>query len=164
MEHHPFAPVADPRSRVLILGSFPSITSTAEGFYYTHPRNQFWPILATLFAVSLPPDNDARRAFALQHGIALWDVYAALERKAGNSSDASLAALQPNDLTGFLQAHPRIAQVFCTGGKAYEGYRKHGPEGSLPVTRLPSTSPAYAAMGFDAKRDAYRVIRAVLDA
>jgi TDG/mug DNA glycosylase family protein len=82
---HPFDPIIDGRSKVLILGSFPSLKSFENNFYYAHPRNQFWPIMAALFETVLE-DNDARRTFALEHGIAMWDVYGALRRSRGNSS------------------------------------------------------------------------------
>ena len=158
---HPFDPIADERSRVLVLGSFPSIKSFENAFYYAHPRNQFWPIMEVLFGVGLP-DNESRRRFALEHGIALWDTYASLVRAENNSSDANLKALLPNDIPTFLSAHPGIRHVFCTGRKAYDGCRKHFPELDLPCTLLPSTSPAYAAMSFEAKLAAYGQLKSVL--
>lgn len=160
---HPFDPIADARSRLLVLGSFPSIQSFENQFYYAHPRNQFWPIMEALFTVALP-DNASRRRFALERGIALWDTYASLTRSQHNSSDANLSDLEPNDIPGFLDAHPRITHIFCTGRKAYDGCRKHFKDLSVDCTLLPSTSPAYAAMPFDRKLDAYRVIKKVLDA
>ena len=101
--NHPFDPIADQRSKVLVLGSFPSIKSFEKAFYYAHPRNQFWPIMEALFGVRLP-DNESRRRFALEQGIALWDTYASLVRAENNSSDANLKALHPNDIAGFLKA------------------------------------------------------------
>ncbi|MEJ2468995.1 MAG: DNA-deoxyinosine glycosylase [Campylobacterales bacterium] len=164
MRHsHPFNPVADDRSRVLILGSFPSLKSIEEHFYYAHPRNQFWPIMEKLFGSALP-DRESRRRFALQKGIALWDTYGSLVRSENNSSDANLKSLEPNDIDAFLAAHPSVLHVFCTGKKAYEGCRKHFPDLPVPCTLLPSTSPAYASMSFDDKLAAYRQIKAVLDA
>ena len=148
---HPFDPVADDRSRVLVLGSFPSIASFQADFYYAHPRNQFWPIMEQLFNVTLE-DKTARRAFALEQGIALWDSY------------ASLSELTPNDIPAFLAGHPAIRHIFCTGRKAYEGCTKAFPDLPGPCTLLPSTSPAYAAMRFDAKLEAYRQLKTVLDA
>lgn len=159
---HPFDPVADDRSRVLVLGSFPSIKSFEEGFYYAHPRNQFWPIMEKLFGKTLP-DSESRRRFALEHGIALWDTYASLVRSENNSSDANLTGLHPNDIEGFLKSHPEVIHIFCTGRKAYDGCRKHFPALAVPCTLLPSTSPAYAAMPFAQKLDAYRVIKEQLD-
>jgi len=160
--NHPFEPIADSRSGVLILGSFPSIKSFENAFYYAHPRNQFWPIMEALFGERLP-DRKSRRRFALRQGIAMWDVYASLIRAENNSSDANLTSLQPNDIAAFLAAHPSIRHVFCTGRKAFDGCRKHFPKLPVPCTMLPSTSPAYAAMPFDKKLEAYRQIKEVLD-
>ena len=158
---HPFDPIVDEHSRVLILGSFPSLKSFENAFYYAHPRNQFWPIMAELFDVPLE-DNDARRRFLLEQGIALWDVYGALRRLEGNSSDANLSDLVPNDIPALLRRFPGINTIFCTGRKAFDGLRKAFPDLAAEVILLPSTSPAYAAMKFDAKREAYRVIKDAL--
>jgi len=160
---HPFDPIADDRSRILVLGSFPSIASFEADFYYAHPRNQFWPIMEALFGVSLP-DKPSRRAFALEKGMAMWDTYASLVRSANNSSDANLSELVPNDIPGFLAAHPGVKHIFCTGRKSYEGCKRHFPGLPVPCTLLPSTSPAYAAMRFDAKLAAYGQIKVLLDA
>lgn len=162
-QHHPFNPIVNENSTVLILGSFPSIASFEQNFYYAHPRNQFWPILEKVFNVELQ-DNTEREKFLLRKGIALWDIYASLKRSRNNSSDSNLVNIMPNDLTGFLQRYPNITHLFCTGRKAHEGYRKYF--GSLPLkcSMLPSPSPAYAAMPFDKKADAYRVIKDVIDA
>lgn len=163
MRHtHPFDPIADDRSRVLILGSFPSLKSIEEHFYYAHPRNQFWPIMEALFKEKLP-DRDRRRQFALDKGIALWDTYASLIRCENNSSDANLKSPEPNDIVSFLASHPSVRHVFCTGKKAYEGCAKHFPDLPVPCTLLPSTSPAYASMSFGEKLAAYRQIVKVLD-
>ena len=159
---HPFDPIADERSRVLVLGSFPSIKSFEKAFYYAHPRNQFWPLMEALFGVMLP-DSESRRRFALEKGIALWDTYASLIRADANSSDANLKDLRPNDIPAFLTEHPSIIHVFCTGRKAYEGCRKHFPALGVPCSLLPSTSPAYAAMPFEEKLLAYGQLKAVLE-
>ena len=160
---HPFDPIADGNSKVLILGSFPSIASFENDFYYAHPRNQFWPIMEALFGVTLP-DNEAKRKFTLKTGIAIWDVYGSLRRLKNNSSDANLSDPVPNDIPAFLRRHPGIKTVFCTGKKAYDGLRKHFPDLKIPVLPLPSTSPAYAVMKFDEKLAAYRPIKEHLEA
>lgn len=158
---HPFDPVVDSSSKVLILGSFPSLKSFENNFYYAHPRNQFWPILSELFGASLD-DNETRRQFLLKHGIALWDVYGALKRRSGNSSDANLGDLVPNDIPALLQRFPNIRVIFCTGKKAYDGLRKAFPGLAIEVVALPSTSPAYAAMKIGAKLEAYRAVKDAL--
>lgn len=160
---HPFDPIADARSEVLILGSFPSIKSFEKNFYYAHPRNAFWPIMETLFGATLP-DSESRRRFVLERGIALWDVYGETLRTEGSSSDANLGAPLPNDIPGFLKRHPEIKHIFCTGRKAYDALNKAFPELKTPCTLLPSTSPAYAAMPFAQKAEAYRIVKACLDA
>ncbi len=158
---HPFEPIIDSKSELLILGSFPSLKSFENGFYYAHPRNQFWPIMSDLFGVVLET-IEARRCFCLERGIALWDVYGALTRTSGNSSDANLADLVPNDIPGLLQKHPKIRTVFCTGKKAYDGLRRAFPRLNAEVRLLPSTSPAYAVLSFEAKCDAYRAVKDAL--
>jgi len=145
---HPFDAIVDDNSRVLILGSFPSIKSFEQNFYYAHPRNQFWPIMEALFGVTLRT-NEEKKAFALEKGIALWDTYASLKREAGNSSDANLKELQPNDFRAFL--------------KAYQGYMKQFKEIDIDTTLLPSTSPAHAAMKKEEKLERYRAIKDALE-
>lgn len=159
-QHHPFEPVVDKDASVLILGSFPSLKSVAENFYYAHPQNQFWKILEHLYGVSLPDINE-KRAFLHRQHIALWDVYGSLIRSENNSSDANLKALEPNDIPTLLKTHPSIRRLFCNGRKAFEGMRKHFP--GIECTALPSTSPAYAAMRFEQKLEAYRQIKACLE-
>jgi len=158
---HPFDPIVNEHSKVLILGSFPSIKSFEENFYYAHPRNQFWPIMEKLFDVSLK-SKQSRTAFALHYGIALYDTYGSLRRSQNNSSDSNLSDLQPNDIPSLLEKYPRIEKIFCTGRKSYEGMKKYFPDLSVPVALLPSTSPAYAAMKFEEKLKAYEALRDAL--
>ncbi len=159
---HSFDPIIDSESRVLILGSFPSIRSFEDAFYYAHPRNQFWPIMERLFDVLLK-DNESKRTFALSRGIALYDTYGSLQRSEGNSSDSNLSDLRPNDIPSLLQQYPKITKLFCTGRKSYEGIKKYFPDLGVSVILLPSTSPAYAAMRFEDKLEAYSVIKALLE-
>jgi double-stranded uracil-DNA glycosylase len=159
---HPFDAIVDEHSKVLILGSFPSIKSFEQNFYYAHPRNQFWPIMEELFGVSLK-NNEEKRVFALEKGIALWDTYASLKRGEGNSSDANLKELQVNDFDAFLKKYPNIEHLFFTGQKAYQGYMKHFKHIDIETTLLPSTSPAHAAMKKEEKLERYRVVRDALE-
>ena len=158
---HPFDPIVNSGTKVLILGSFPSIKSFENNFYYAHPRNQFWPIISSIFNISLP-DNSAKQNFALQKGFGLWDTYGALSRASGNSSDTNLKDLQVNDFEQFLQQYPNIIHIFFTGKKAEEGYHKYFSHLKVKTTRLPSTSPAYAAMKRDEKERHYYVIKEIL--
>lgn len=159
---HPFDAIVDENSKVLILGSFPSIKSFEQNFYYAHPRNLFWPIMEELFGVTLET-NEEKRAFALAKGIALWDTYASLKRGSGNSSDSNLKELQVNDFDAFLKEYPNIRHLFFTGQKAYQGYMKHFKDIKIETTLLPSTSPAHAAMKKEEKLERYRAIKDALE-
>lgn len=153
---HPLRPVFDQRSRVLVLGTMPSPKSRETGFYYNHPQNRFWKVMAALFDEPLPASNDEKRALALRHGIALWDVLA--ECTIEGASDGSIADCVPNDI-GSLFARAPIEAVFCTGAKAAELYTKHCEvQTHLACTRLPSTSPANAAKSLEQLVEDYRAI------
>ena len=160
--NHPFDAIVDTNSKVLILGSFPSIKSFEQNFYYAHPRNLFWPIMEEIFEVTLNT-NEEKQRFALQKGIALWDTYGALRREEGNSSDSNLKDLEPNDFHTFFKTYPNIKHIFFTGRKAMEGYKKYFSDISIPTTLLPSTSPAYAAMKREEKVRHYQVIKDILE-
>ena len=151
---HTIEPVFDERSRVLVLGTMPSPKSREIGFYYGHPQNRFWRVLAALFDEPLPTTNEERTALLLAHRIALWDVLASCTIK--GASDASIADAVPNDLRRITEAAP-IQHVFCTGATAARLYRKHCEAATgIPATQLPSTSPANAAWSLDRLIEAYR--------
>ena len=153
---HGFDPVFDERSRVLVLGSFPSVRSRQVGFYYGHPQNRFWRVLERLYGQPVPPDTQGRRAFALRHGLALWDVLAACD--IAGSSDASIRHAVPNDVPALL-ASGGIKRVFCNGQRAYVLYLRYLDAAcGLPVAALPSTSAANAAWSLDRLTDAWRAI------
>ena len=134
-----FEPVWDENSRLLVLGSFPSVKSRAQGFYYGNPQNKFWKTLAHFFGADEPKNPEARRAFVLEHGIALWDVVKRCSIV--GSSDASIAEVELAELPELIK-NSKISAIFCNGGKSYELLSKYFPE-LLPMTRkLPSTSPA----------------------
>lgn len=144
---HPLHPIFDERSRVLVLGSMPSPKSREVGFYYGHPQNRFWRVLAALFDEPLATTNERRRDQLLRHHIALWDVLASCEIE--GASDASIGDAVPNDLMRVLDAAP-IEAVFCTGAKAAELYGRHcAATTGIPCVKLPSTSPANAAVKLD---------------
>lgn len=137
---HPLQPVFDERSRVLILGTIPSPKSREAGFYYAHPQNRFWPVLASVFEELLPQTVEERKDFVLRHGIALWDVlHSCVILGAG---DASIRRPEANNLLPLLTQAP-IQEIFTTGRKATYLYNKY----CFPSTRkrsvyLPSTSAA----------------------
>jgi len=153
---HPLAPVWDRASRVLILGTMPSPKSREQGFYYAHPQNRFWPLLAALFGEPVPDRIEERRQFALRHRIALWDVLASCE--ISGAADSSIRNPVPNDLTPILRESD-IRAVFTTGATAFRLYQKLClPQTGLPAVILPSSSPANCRVTFAKLCEAYRVI------
>lgn len=147
------APEVSADIRVLVLGSMPGQVSLQERRYYAHPRNAFWPLMERLLGIraGLPY---ARRLSALQQaGIGLWDVYAECER--AGSLDADITAAVANDFNSFLRQRPGIVQLLFNGAKAEQGFRRQvlpGLQVPCPLlSRLPSTSPAHAAMSFEDK-------------
>ncbi len=146
-QEHPFDPVYDANSRTLILGSFPSVRSREEGFYYGHPRNRFWPLLARCFGEPLPQTVAEKRQLLLGHHIALWDVLASCDIT--GSSDSSIRSAVPNDLARILD-HAPIEKVLCNGATAGKLCRQYSRE-MLPAEPvvLPSTSPANASWSLD---------------
>lgn len=153
---HTLPPFVRPDSEVLILGTMPSPKSREISFYYGHPQNRFWRVLAALFDESVPQDNTARQRLLQVHKIALWDVLACCE--ICGASDASIRNAQPNDVAGLVRGS-RIARVFTTGKRAYDLYRRFCEEKvGLPAELLPSTSPANAAMSLEKLIEAYKKI------
>ena len=150
---HEIQPVFDSRSRVLLLGTMPSPASREQGFYYGHPQNRFWRVLAAIFNEPAPRTIEEKRDMLLRHHIALWDVLASCEIE--GASDASIRDAQPNDLARIFDAAD-IRAVFATGTKAGELYHKLvEPALGVPCTTLPSTSPANAKMKLDDLADTY---------
>lgn len=158
---HTIEPVFDERSRALVLGTMPSPASRAIGFYYGHPQNRFWRVMAALWSEPFPETTEERTALALRHGVALWDVLASCE--IAGASDASIADARPNDLSRILGAAP-IEAVFTTGAKAAELYRKFdaGAFPHLPHIALPSTSSANARMRLADLVSAYAPLKELL--
>lgn len=155
---HELAPVFDERSRVLILGTMPSPKSREAGFYYMHPQNRFWSVLARVLGEPLPKTIAERRGLCLRHSIALWDVLASCE--INGAADSSIKNAVPNDIPALLQKCP-ITAVFTTGKKAHELYRRFFPELSEDVC-LPSPSPANRAVSEEKMLEEYGAIAAKL--
>ena len=140
---HTFGPVFDENSKILILGSFPSVKSREINFYYGHPQNRFWKVLAGIYGQQLWQTTGQKRAFLLEHKIALWDVIASCVIE--GSQDSSIKAVKANDLGAVLGGAP-IEKILLNGGKAYELFLKYcQKEGMPPAVKMPSTSPANAA-------------------
>lgn len=143
LHDHEFPPVWNEKSRILILGSFPSVKSREEGFFYGHPRNRFWKVLANVLVCEKPETIDMKKDMLLSHGIALWDVIASCEIK--GSSDSSIRNVVANDLSEILEKS-QVEAVFTNGQTAGRLYRKYIQEKTgIVATSLPSTSPANAA-------------------
>ncbi|SFD03876.1 DNA-deoxyinosine glycosylase [Ruminococcus albus] len=140
---HSFEPIYNENSRVLILGSLPSVKSREERFYYGHPRNRFWKVTATLVGKPVPVTTEEKKAFLLDSRIAVWDVIA--ECDIIGSSDASIKNVKAADISVITALCPDIA-IFANGGTASALYDRHIlPITERPAVRLPSTSPANAA-------------------
>lgn len=143
---HPFPPLVDSGCRVLVLGSFPSIKSREQGFFYGHRQNRFWPVLAAVFGEPAPAWDDipAKRSLALRHHIALWDAIYACDIV--GSSDASVRNAVPIDIARVLREAP-IQRILCNGTLSGRLYQKHlQPITGLQAQIMPSTSPANAAV------------------
>ena len=157
---HPLEPLYDTGSRVLLLGSLPSPKSRERRFYYAHPQNRFWPVMAEVLGEPLPESNDARAELLRGHGVALWDVIARCE--IAGASDASIRNAVPNDIGRILAVAP-IKALFATGGTAARLYRRLIEPGlGRAIVQLPSTSPANARMRTPQLVEAYRAILAYL--
>ncbi len=140
---HTFGPVFDAGSEILILGSFPSVKSRENRFYYGHPQNRFWKLLAEIYGGGVPVTIEDKKTFLLRNRIALWDVIASCDIV--GSSDSSIRNATGNDM-GVILEKAKIRRILANGGKAYELFRRYClREGQPPIYKLPSTSPANAA-------------------
>jgi len=150
---HPFEPIIFKDTKILILGSFPSIKSFENEFYYAHPRNQFWRILSAI--TSYPIGNRDQKLWLLKESkLGLWDMVASCKRE--NSLDSSLEDEEVNDIAEFLESHPEIEKLAFTGKKSQALFETHF--GYLDIARiyLPSPSGAYAAMRIEEKSLIYQ--------
>lgn len=153
---HPFPPLYDAQSRILILGSFPSVKSREGSFFYHHPQNRFWKTLAAVLNEAVPQSIDEKSALLHRRHIALWDVIASCEIT--GSSDSSIRSVIPNDLSPIFRAAP-IGAVFCNGSSSYLFYQRYTrPVIGLDAVKLPSTSPANAAWSAERLAEAWSVI------
>ena len=144
---HEFSPVFDNNSEILILGSFPSVKSRQESFFYANPQNRFWKLMAQLLNESTPKDTKDKIVMLKKHKIALWDVIESCDIV--GSSDSSISNVVPVDISQIL-SRAKIIKVYANGGKAFELYNKYlYPKTQLEITKLPSTSPANSGYSFD---------------
>jgi len=144
---HTISPIYDKNSRVLILGSFPSVKSRDIGFYYGHPQNRFWRVISFLLGRETPDSKEEKRAMLLENNIALWDVIASCDIV--GSDDGSIRNVTANDL-GLIIGTADIGRIFTNGGTAFALYGKFCRDRTgIPAIRLPSTSPANAGYSLD---------------
>lgn len=154
--YHTLSPLFDDRSKILILGSFPSPKSREVNFYYGHPQNRFWRVISNVLGENIPETIDDKKLMLSKHNIALWDVLASCEIK--GADDASIKKEEPNDLSIILNSCNIIA-IFTTGGTAHRLYNKHNAKSiAIPCIALPSTSPANCKISFDELCESYRKI------
>ena len=155
---HTFAPVWNEQSEILILGTFPSVKSRENQFYYGHPQNRFWKLLAAIYEECIPETIEEKTELVLKYHLAVWDVIDRCDII--GSSDSSIRNVVPCDLAE-LMLQSNIHTVLANGAKAYELYQKHQlPKTGLQAQKLPSTSPANAAWSFERLKETWgRVLR-----
>ena len=154
---HPIDPVYHKDSRILILGSFPSVESREVRFFYGHPQNRFWRVLAAVWESPVPETTEEKRAFLLTHRVALWDVIASCEIT--GSADSSIKEVVPNDLSRILDC-AKIERIYVNGKTAERFYRRYLRKSTgREAICLPSTSPANAAWSLQQLVEAWREIR-----
>ncbi len=159
MINHPIQPLYDENSKVLILGSFPSVKSRESMFFYGHPQNRFWKVVSAVFNCNTPETVCEKRAFLLSHKIAVWDVIASCD--INGSSDSSIKNVVANDLNIILN-NCNIKQIFVNGKAAETYYNKYIRDKiNREALCLPSTSPANAVWGFERLVGAWKIITTI---
>ncbi len=157
-----FAPIADISATRLILGSMPGVASLRAGQYYAHPRNLFWGILGELLGLDPGLPYAGRVDVLAAAGIALWDVLKSCTRAGSLDSAIKKDTIVPNDFATFFARHPLVRRVYFNGSMAEQCYRRRVlpllPAWPLEYLRLPSTSPAHAALSYGEKLAAWRVV------
>lgn len=154
---HPIPPLFDAQSETLILGSFPSVKSREAAFFYGHPQNRFWGVIAAVFESEKPKTIEEKKQLVLKNNIALWDVIAQCEIE--GSADSTISDVTANDLSVILQ-NSKVERIFVNGKTAEKYYNKYTyPKTGIKAICLPSTSPANAAWSFERLVEAWNVIR-----
>ncbi len=155
--NHTFEPVIDDACKVLVLGTFPSVKSRENHFYYGHPQNRFWKVLAALWDEPVPVTIEEKKGLLLRRHVAVWDVIAACE--IAGSSDSSIRSVVPNDIPGLLEGS-QVKAVFANGAKAAKLYGKHClADTGMPIRQLPSTSPANAAWNLERLVRSWQILK-----
>ena len=159
-----FAPVANDKAIILILGSMPSIRSLQVQQYYAHPRNSFWFIMTQLLGGAAELDYNERKALLLRNGIALWDVLNSCRREGSLDVSIENATTVVNDFNSFFSEHPLIRAVFFNGARAQQEYNRQVLPAlkkeykTISCQRLPSTSPAMASLTWEQKLQEWKCI------
>lgn len=157
MTLHPFPPLYDKNSEILILGSFPSVKSREEMFFYGHPQNRFWKVVSAIFECDVPLTKEEKKELLLSNKIALWDVIGSCEIT--GSSDSSIKNVTANDLTEIFDM-ANIRKIFVNGKTAERYYNKYTKSKiGREATCLPSTSPANAAWTLERLVSAWSIIK-----
>ncbi len=153
---HPIPPLYDENSRILILGSFPSVKSREAAFFYGHPQNRYWAVVSKILGKNKPETVEEKREMMLKNGIAMWDVIASCEIK--GSSDSSIENVTANDLSVILN-NSKVDKIFVNGKTAEKYYNKYTyPKTRIKAVCLPSTSPANAAWSIDRLVEEWKII------
>ena len=157
---HTFEPIYNECSKILILGTLPSVKSREQNFYYGHPRNRFWRLIGMLTDEPAPDTIEEKKSVLLRHGIAVWDVIAKCDIR--GSSDSSIRNVEPTDIKRILKECPDI-KIFANGNKAGELYRRYQEElTGREITVLPSTSPANAAYNMERLLEQWNMVKKYL--
>lgn len=156
---HPIPPLYDADCKLLILGSFPSVKSREAMFFYGHPQNRYWKLIARLFDEPIPATIEEKKRLALNHHIAMWDTIRSCTIT--GSSDSSIRDVVPNDLSVILD-HSKVERIFCNGATSHKLYMKYiFPMTGIKAVKLPSTSPANAAFTLDRLAEEWSVIKEI---
>ena len=153
---HPIPPLFDSDSETLILGSFPSVKSREAAFFYSHPQNRFWAVIAELFGTEKPATVEEKKELILSNKLALWDVIAQCEIE--GSADSTITDVTANDLSIILK-NSKVKRIFVNGKTAEKYYNKYTyPKTGIKAICLPSTSPANAAWSVEKLVEAWKII------
>lgn len=153
---HPIPPLYDKECTKLILGSFPSVKSREVQFFYGHPQNRFWKLIAELFNEEIPRTIEEKSELVLKHHIAMWDTIHSCTIT--GSSDSSIRDVVPNDLSVILD-NSRVTKIFANGAASYKLYQKYiFPVTNIQAVKLPSTSPANAAFSLERLKQSWNII------
>ena len=157
MPKHPFPPLYDKNSKMLILGSFPSVKSREQMFFYGHPQNRFWAVTAAVLGCKKPETVEEKKEMILSNNLALWDVIASCEIE--GSADSTIRNVTANDLNEIIE-NSGIERIFVNGKTAEKYYNKYTfPKTKIKAVCLPSTSPANAAWSFEKLVEAWQIIK-----